>query len=398
MSFHPKRPLAAAALAAWVCCALAARADDPLARPIDRRTVVATALRAHPALRAAEQRAHATELTADAEGRLPPPEAMVQVWQVPVARPYAISDAQMIMFGVGQKFPPPGARGARERATEHEARAERAMAQDRARLIRRDVEHAFVDYVESTARHKVHLEHRAVAERTLALARARHAGGASLTDVAQAEVELARVESDVVTDETRVDGARAKLNALIGREPNAPLGTAAPGEAEVSAWSRERILDKARESRPELRAAKAQVAARTDDAQAAGKEAIIPSFSVAALYFAPTNPVPQHGYGVNAAVSLPWLWGEASARRDARREAAEAARSEAHAARLPVDAEVASAEASMRSSALRLQTLRDLGAPREPPLVRRRLGGVRGGADGRPRPRRCAPLGRRRRE
>src|SRR5262245_14032890 len=83
-----------------------ARAEgDRLEEAVDRRKILDAAVRDHPALRAAEERARATRAAADAEGRLPPPEAMVQIWQVPLARPYAIGDAQMIMFGLGQSFP-----------------------------------------------------------------------------------------------------------------------------------------------------------------------------------------------------------------------------------------------------------------------------------------------------
>ncbi len=337
--------------------------DDSLARPVDRTAILAAAVRDHPALRAADERARATNLAADAEGRLPPPEAMVQVWQVPIDRPYAIGDGQMIMFGVGQSFPAPGARGARARAAHHLANGERAMGADRARQIRREVEHAFADYVEATARHRIHIEHRSVADRALSFALARHAGAGALTDVAQAEVELARVESDVISDRTRIEGARARLNALLRRDAYAPLGPPISGAPEIAAWDLRTAAAKARESRPELTIATAQRDARNEEARAAEQEAKLPSFDIAALYFAPTSPMPQHGYGVNASMSLPWLWGEASVKRDAQRQAAIAATSEAQAAQIPLDAEVTAAEANMRASALRLLALQDRALP-----------------------------------
>lgn len=330
---------------------------------LDRTTAVRIAVAAHPGIGAAEKRAHARALAAEAEGSLPPPDVMVQVWQVPLARPYAVGDAGMVMVGLGQTFPAPGARGARERAGLHVASADRAMAADRLRTVRRDAEHAFTDYVEARARHRVHLEHRAVAARTLALARARHAGGASLTDVTQAEVELARVDVDVIGDRSRVDGAGERLNALMARSPSEPIGPPIIGEPEMAAWDLRTSLAKAREVRPELRAAAAQRDARQQEAIAAETEAKLPSVSVAALYFAPVGMTPTHGYGANASMSLPWLWGEASSRREGTREAAEAARAEARAATIPVDAEVVMADANMRALALRLSALRDRALP-----------------------------------
>jgi len=340
-----------------------AAADELLSAPVDRVTILRAVVGAHPGVRASEQRAHATAVAATSAGSLPPPEIMAWVWQVPIAKPYALGEAGMIMAGVSQTFPSPGARSARERAGEQMASAERAMAVDRARTIRRDAEHAFADYVEASARHSIHVDHRAIAQRALALARARHAGGASLTDVTQAEVELARVDADVIGDRTRVIGSRARLNALLARDPSAPLGAPLSGEPEIGAWDLQAEVAKAHEARPQLRAVEAEQRARTEEAHAAAQEAKLPSFNFAALYFAPVGPVPVHGYGANASMSLPWLWGEASSRRDAAREQAEAARSEVRAASIPVNAEVAMADANMRASALRLQALRDRALP-----------------------------------
>ncbi|HSO39597.1 MAG TPA: TolC family protein [Labilithrix sp.] len=340
-----------------------AGADDQLSTSVDRVAVLQAAVSAHPGIRASEQRAQATSAGAASAGSLPPPEVMVQVWQVPIARPYALGDAGMVMVGLGQTFPSPGARSARERAGEQLATAERAMAVDRARAIRRDAEHAFVDYVEASARHSVHASHRSIGQRALALARARHAGGGSLTDVTQAEVELARVDADVIGERTRVFGARARLNALLVRDLSAPLGPPVSGEPEIAAWDLATEVAKARDARPQLRAAEAEQQARAEESHAAAREATIPSFSVAALYFAPVGPMPVHGYGANASMSLPWLWGEASSRRDAARGQADAARSEVRAAAVSVNGEVAMADANMRASALRLQALRDRALP-----------------------------------
>lgn len=338
-------------------------AAEELSAPIDRLTVLRAAVGANPGIHASEQRAHAISVAAGSAGSLPPPEVMVQVWQVPLEKPYALGDAGMIMVGLGQTFPSPGARGARERAGEQMAIAERAMSVDRARLTRRDAEHAFADYVEASARHAIHVEHRTIAERALALARARHAGGASLTDVTQAEVELARVDADVIGDRTRVLGLRARLNTLLARDATAPLGPPIAGEPEIAAWDLPTSLAKAQQSRPQLRAADAERDARTEEARAASREATLPSFSVAALYFAPVGPMPAHGYGANASMTLPWIWGEAGSRRDAAKEQAEAARSEARAASIPVKTEVAAADTNMRAAALRLQALRDRALP-----------------------------------
>lgn len=342
---------------------LPAPSDAQLADSLDRATVVRAAVARSPWVKAADQRARAVGVAADAEGRLPPPEAMVQVWQVPITRPYAVTDAQMIMLGVAQSFPSPGSRGARQAARTEGAHVEEAMARDRARMVARDAEHAFADYVEAVARHRVHLAHRDIGTRVFGLAQARYAAGGSLVEVTQAEAELARVIADVVTDAARIRTARARINALLARDPRAPLGDPTFGEPLMPSLSLEAALVRARAERPVLRAAEAFRGARGHELRAADREATWPSFSVAGLYFAPTSPMPQHGYGVNASMSLPWIWGAAGRRRDAQQLELEAAGTQIEAERIAVETEVVTADANSRSAALRLQVLRDRALP-----------------------------------
>ena len=362
MSLRPRRAIATLALAS-IFVPFTASADDPAEATLDRASVLRAAVTDHPSIEAGAERARAASLAAEAEGRLPPPETMFQIWQVPITRPYALADSQMIMFGVGQTFPAPGARGARRRAGEKLAEAERAMTNDRARQVRAVAEHAFVDYAEAEARHRVHLEHRSITERMLSLARARHAGGAALGDVAQTEVELARIDADVAADEARAAGAAARLNALLGRPGSSVLGRPRWAEIETSAWPLDRTLARAREARPEIAASRATAGARAEETRAAEKEATIPTFGVAVLYFAPTNLMPEHGYGLNASMTLPWLWGDARARRDAAKASAVAAAREARALERPIDGEVAAARAAVDTNARRVAVLRDRAVP-----------------------------------
>ena len=359
-----------AALFAFVPLVLvspSARAQDAvrearLAEPLTLDLVVRAAIARNPTITAAHQRAIATQLAARAEGALPPPEAMVQVWQVPLAKPYAL-DSQMIMFGVSQAIPAPGSLAAREEARVASSRVDEAMAQDRARIVARDAAHAFADYAESSARHRIHRDHLAIARRMLDLARARQAAGGALTDVTQAEVDEARTEADVLTDATLVESARARINALLARPLDAPLGPAVESEPRVPAWSLAELVAHAHAARPELRAAGAEHEARRLDERAASREATWPSFSVAALYFAPTQAVPEHGYGFSASMSLPWLWGAADRKRAAAHASEVAAASSAQGASIAVDGELATAMANARSSAQRLTVLKARALP-----------------------------------
>ena len=350
----------ASALLVGLCFTPAARAEaPPLEERIDRATVVRLAAERSPDVRAEAARARSMSAEGEAESALPPPEVMTQIWQVPLARPYSIQDAQMIMLGVGQTFPAPGARAARAAAKRASARAGEATGAGRGREASRDAEHAFADYVEAVAHHRIHKEHREVARRTLGVARARYAASGALTDLTQAELELARVSADVVTDAARTETARARINTLLLRAPGAALGQPVVEEPAVAVASVTELLAESIRARPELRAAEATRSARGEELHASEQEASWPSFSVAALYFAPTTSLPINSYGMNATMTLPWLWGGPSKRREASREAVAAAAADVDGTRLRVTNEVATASASVRAAGLRLQVVRD---------------------------------------
>lgn len=334
----------------------AATDDRALLAPLERKTVVRLAVARSPNVKAGVQRGRALRAEARAQGSLPAPEAMAQVWQVPLARPYALNE-QMIMIGVHQTLPAPGSLGAREEAQVQRANAEDLMAGERAREVAREASHAYADYLGATDRHRVHREHLVVASRVVDVAQSRHDAGGSLTDVTQADLEKARMEADVITDRTLIDSARARLNALLSRPADAPLGPPVAEPVGVPAWSTDRLVSKARQDRPEIRAAVSEREARRLEARAADREASWPSFRVGAFYFAPTSSMPEHGYGFDAAMSLPWLWGAAGAQRDAASESFVAASTSVQGARIPVDAEVVTADANVRSAAFRLDVL-----------------------------------------
>jgi cobalt-zinc-cadmium efflux system outer membrane protein len=331
--------------------------DPDLAGPLDRVTVERLAVARNPGLRAARRRASATRLAGEAEGKLPPPEAEFQIWQVPLARPYDVPGAQMIMLGLRQPIPAPGSLGAKAEAKERDADLELTMADERAREIVRDVDHAFVSYVEATRKHRIHAEHQAVAEAILKTAQARYPAGGALTDITQAEVEVAKIEADVAVEEANVNTARAMLNGLLLRSADAPLGQPVEREATTIGESPTEILARARALRPETRTAKARTAAAVAEARVAEREANGPMMSVGLLYFAPTTQMPSHGYGLSFSSTLPWLWGRASGAVRAQRELARATTDDTADADARIATEVATAEGQVRAQARRLVVL-----------------------------------------
>jgi len=344
---------------AFAALALAGPAPDDAALRgrFDMEAAVAVALARSPGLQAEDHRVHARELLADAAARPEPTRLTLDIWQVPLARPWAWNQSPMIMLGLRQPVPAAGSLKARAAALRREAAADRAgreaLAQDLALAVR----HAFIDYAAAVACHAIHLEHRTVTERVLGVTRARQATGSAVFDTARAETEVARAHADVATDATAISAARTRLNTLMARPADAALGPpqdTAPATISAEATA---LIDRARAARPETRAAQARREAAALEHRAARREAALPSAMLGLAYFPATVPTPTHGYGVMVDLQLPWLTGQARKRREAQAALVAAAARDTAQVELTVAGEVSAALATVQSAAERYQVL-----------------------------------------
>jgi cobalt-zinc-cadmium efflux system outer membrane protein len=333
-----------------------------LEQPLDLAALEAAAIARQPSLLAAAHRARALVERARAEGRLPPPELMAEIWQVPFARPYALDRAGMIMFSLRQQLPAAGTLDRQAEAMGQEAQAEIAKAGAEARALVRDVDRAFADYAESTARHAAHEAHRAIVEQMVAAAGARYPAGGPLGDVTRSELERARTDAEIQRERGMLDAASAKLNGLLARPMAAPLGPARWTEPRTVALTPERAAELSASGSPEVKAAEHMERAARAAAEAADREATVPMFSVSLDTFLPVNNMPA-GYGASFAMSLPWIWGAASARAKSAEQKALAERAALAGVRLRTRTDAAVALAAVRAAERRYLTLRDSVVP-----------------------------------
>jgi outer membrane protein TolC len=336
--------------------------DAALAGKVDRAMLERAALARQPALVAAAHRVRALAADAGAEGSLPPPELMGQLWMVPLARPWAVNDAGMLMVTARQAIPAPGSLDAKAAAGAFEARAEALQIEARARALIRDVDRAFADYAQATGNHRNHVEHGALAERMIRAAEARYAVRGPLSDVTKAELERARLEGDIATEMGAVAIARARLNGLLARAPDAPLGAPDVRDPETVAADLGQVAERAAAGSPTASAAAWMEKSASKAELAARREATWPSLTVGLDYFAPVGPN-EHGWGAEIGMSLPWLWGPAPKRAEAAKQRGLAARADARAAESDARAQAGAAWVEVRARTTQYLALRDGALP-----------------------------------
>lgn len=296
-----------------------------------------------PEVKSARLGAAAAEQEAAAEAELPPPELTLDVWRVPVKRPYDVPAADMIRLGIEQELSSPGERTAMREAAQLRGRALVAEAQGRGRALALRLLHARAEQEQVENSHRVHQQHLALAERTLALANARHAAGGTLADATMAEIEVSRARAEVAGDAARADSA-ARVVALLqgsGVEP----GVAPNGE------------------RPELVALRLSRDAELVSARAARSRSGWPDFRVGASYFAPTTGRDEHGFGITLGMKLPWLWGARSGRAHAAEARAEAFEAERAAKQRDLATDLAVAQGQLHAIESTLHVTREQTLP-----------------------------------
>ncbi len=290
---------------------------------------------ATPEARAASQAAAAAEKESEAAGEWPPLEVMLEIWQVPLKRPYAIDDAGMIRIAVEQQMQAPGASSALKRAGTLRAQAVRADGEAKSRSLALRLLHARLDHESASRSHDIHLAHLKVAEKTLTLARARHTAGGQLSDVTMAEIETARAEALVAADDQRATTSGELAEALRGA-----------GSLEAT------------QQRPELVALRRARDSELAQAEAERKLNGWPAPRVGASYFPPSGGMTEHTYGITLGMMLPWLWGGRSGAEHAAEGRAKALTDELAAKQRDLALEVLQARGAVNAAKSELAVLR----------------------------------------
>lgn len=293
-----------------------------------------------PETRAAAHAAQAARQQGEAQAELPPPEVMLEIWRVPVKRPYALHDADMIRFGLEQTFSAPGERASMRRAAGLRALSAQAEGEAKARALSLRLAHAQVERAGAERSHQIHQAHLQLARKTLELARARHAAGGSLADVSALELEAARTTALVAADEARIRTSQALLQALRGAAPLEPV-----------------------RERPELASLRSMRDAELAEADAEHARSRWPEPRIGVSYFAPSAQMQGHGFGVSLGMQLPWLWGGRGGSQLAAESRSRALSQELAAKKRDIDIEVIAARGAASAVESELTVLREAVLP-----------------------------------
>jgi len=274
------------------------RIEGPL---VTLQSVLQEALEKNPELSALrDQIAIARQRPAQERG-LAPPMAETQIWQWPI-NSLNPADTNMYMFMVGQDLPGRGKRDARVAVARKGIALAEADVTIRGRQIVNEIKQAYTALFIARKAAEVHLDSVDLLGEIADAAQARYAAGrVSQADVLKPVVELSKLHNDVIMHDEEAGLASARLNVLLNRAPETPIG---PLEEPLE----ERLLPApadlqrlAIERQPELQRARIEIE-RAESELASAKLERKPDFVVQGGYMV----TPNQTDGVLARVGITW--------------------------------------------------------------------------------------------
>ena len=209
----------ALSLASTARGALAASTPDAGPGPLALETVFAEVSAANPSLAADRHESTAAWARARRAGAWDAPMLEVAAENVPVSGGFDQDPMTMKVVGLEQRVPIFGGRALAQRAAEGDARAAQARVDDTRWQRLGDAWMAYADAYFAGTRAAAARDHQQVMDKMTSAARARYESGRGrLDDLLRVEAERARIVADAVSFAAEARAARARLDALRGRD------------------------------------------------------------------------------------------------------------------------------------------------------------------------------------
>ena len=286
-----------------------AELDKMLSGPLDLDLLIKVATDRNPELKETLARAKAGVEEVRRASSLDDPMLKVEAWGVPINKPTAFNRDDTNMIGLRQNFPFPGNLRLKGEAALRDAESMYQMYRDRQLDVVMRLRKSYLEYYSMAREVDIHLEHARIMTETEKVADIKFRNGqVSQQDVLKPQVELVMLHNDVLAMTQHLESAKAAINALLSRPPEAPLGRpkepAFPDEKfDVLELSAKAL------SRPDVLAAQLKIKSSEAMAKVASREANLPDFSIGLDYWQMPG-APNDGYGAMFMINLPWFTGK----------------------------------------------------------------------------------------
>jgi len=214
-----------------------------------------------------------------------------------------INEAGNNIFRLSQKIPFPGKLRLKGEIAAKEAEQREAALRATDIDLMAQVKKAYYDLWLGYQNLNVYRRDQGLVSQFAQIAERKYAvGQVSQPDVLRAQVELTRLINRVTTETLNLSKARAQLNAVLSRPPEAPLGIPRDPPPPVIAYALEDLAKQTLAHRPDL-VAQVSIVERENLALALARKAYYPDFEVSVSRF--VNFGQRDGFGLTFSASIP---------------------------------------------------------------------------------------------
>lgn len=265
------------------------------------------ALERNPEIAAAARKVATSKAHVATTGRLDDPTFMYRGWGVPLAKPGDFNAAQN-MFSISQTLPGAGKRPLQTSIARSDVEIAESQFEQARLAVRVRVRKAFNDLLLAQEEMRIHDQHVDLARQAIEAARIKYAvGKVSQQDILKAQVTLTELAEHMIRFDQDAELARARLNTLLGRDPDAPIQALGTYTDPASLPDLTALEQMALDNRPDLQGA-GKMLERSRKEQALTRKTMVPDFTVAAGYMLmqPSAEM-RNSYMVEGSMSVPWL-------------------------------------------------------------------------------------------
>lgn len=263
--------------------------------------VLAYAQERNPAIKAARSRLLAAEKVPAQASAYEDPMVTWESWNAPES--FQLNEADNNIFRLSQKIPFPGKLRLKGEIASKEAERMVAGLKITEIDIVAQLKKAYYDLWLVYQNLEVYRRDQELVAQLARITEQKYAvGQVSQPDVLRAQVELTRLINRVTTENLAASKAQARLNALLSRPPEAPLGTPKNPPSPAMPYSMSELEELTLRNRPEL-LAQARALEKENLALALARKAYYPDFEVSISRF--ENFDQRDGFGIGVSTSIP---------------------------------------------------------------------------------------------
>jgi len=273
----------------------------PIAQAVDE------ALKNNPEIHVLRSKLQSARARGHQSAYLEDPELNFEAWAVPLNRPVSFRSANPLIFGLRQKVPFFGKRELRSEMAASDVGMVEAELRAKEVELAAKVKNAYADYFMAQKNieiAKAHLE--LIRQVSLTAENLYKVGKAPQQDVIKALLEQTDLLNKLNLAEREQASAQARLNTLLSRHTDAPLGS--PDEPRLTALPVEfgELEKLALEQKPELRGLEQNVRKSAKAIELAQRNQKYPDFMLGLQYWLAPDQKQKHMYNPMVSLTIPF--------------------------------------------------------------------------------------------